>query len=271
MPSDSVVTYLFPGPRDYAPEHVNVLQRAVARHLSRPHRFICVTDGFERSRFSADVEVYETPPAAMAVGRLPSPEGERWPSSYRRLWTLSTAALRLGERVLVLDIDCVPVDDLDPLFGFDADFVGWTTDGTWQRDARERGQRMIGGGTWLARPGAHDALWRRFEADPRRMIGAARAKGFRGSDQAILSDQLGQTCEIFPAELGIVCAETARRYGIVTLARTAKPGDAPHRRPRGRRRRAPAVIPPGGRLIHFNGYVKPWHALEVDWIREHWQ
>jgi hypothetical protein len=45
---DTVATFKWrprPGYRSaFASSHVNVLQRMVARHFNRPHRFVCITD-----------------------------------------------------------------------------------------------------------------------------------------------------------------------------------------------------------------------------------
>src|SRR5580765_2970124 len=86
--------------REFKPEHVNSLQQNIARHMSEPHRFICVAD--TREGLSADVEWVETPQAARDVGKLMSPEGLRFPSCYRRLWSFSAGAAVFGERALYI-------------------------------------------------------------------------------------------------------------------------------------------------------------------------
>jgi hypothetical protein len=225
------------GFRDYRAEYVNVLARSIRRHLPMPHRFICVTE--ETDGFDAGVEVLPLPEAARAVADLVTPERRGFPSSYRRLWALSEEARILGDRVMMLDIDCVITGDLSPLFEVDVDFVGWRPNFVWGN-----GEKRIGGGTWLLRTGTRAEVWERFSANPAALIAEARAAGFRGSDQAILSYML-QGCALWPMQSGIYQAQDMKELGLANL-----PADA--------------------RIVHFNGKRKPWDCVDVPWIREHW-
>lgn len=223
------------GFRNYRPEHVNILAGAIRGKCSFPHRFVCVTE--ETEGFSEDVEVLPLPKAAASVAHLKSIEGDRFPASYRRLWTLSEEAKSLGERVMMLDIDAAVTADLAPLFEYQDDFVGWRPNSSWGPKWKKR----IGGGTWLLRTGTHAHIWNEFVANPMSVIKRARAAEYRGSDQAILSFYLAETCKVWPKDAGIYQAQQMRHDRFKTL-----PADA--------------------RIVHFNGRVKPWDVKGIPWV-----
>lgn len=229
------------GFRDYAPRYVNVLARAFKRNISIPHRFICITD--EVHGFSDDVELIRLPDEARKVASIPSPEGPRFPASFRRLWALSQEAKSLGDVLLMTDIDCTITGSVDPLvehiYKAGVDFVGWRPCSLWGT-TRER----IGGGTWLVRAGAHAEVWEEFAQDPQGSIKKARDAGFRGSDQAYLSWKF-KGCEVWPKDSGIYQAQDVKPNGYKRL-------------------------PPGARIVHFNGKIKPWTMTHIPWIKQHW-
>lgn len=234
----SIVTWLWNDPthgggRAFKPEHVNVLQRMFARHLKEPHRFVCVAD--DSKGFSPDVEVFKTPPEAVAVGKLRTPEGVRFPSCYRRLWMFSEAAKALGDRVLLIDIDLVVVSDVAPIFDMPQDFVGWRPFRDWGAQLR------FGGGIYLLTPGTRTKVWDKFKGQE--SIAKARAAGFRGSDQAWISYCLGGHEVYWPKTSGI--------YSIRDFA--------------GRE----TQLPKDARLVQFNGPTKPWRS-PLFWVRQHW-
>jgi hypothetical protein len=234
----SIVTWLWdePGNRKYRPEHVNVMQRMFARTLTVPHRFICVAD--DAKGFAPEVEVVITPPAALEAGRLRSPEGPRFPSCYRRLWTFSDEACSvLGERVFLTDIDAVATGDIAPLVDRDDDFVGWRPLAKWgKRDDR------IGGGMYLLRTGSRTRVWSDFNGT--KSIAVARGHGFRGSDQAWLSYCLGRNT-VWPQKCGL--------YSIRDLHDGRDP------------------LPADALLVQFNGpQQKPWNS-PLAWVKQHWQ
>lgn len=226
-------------PRIFLPGHVNTLARACARHLSG-HRFVCVAD--KSDGLEPHVEWLKTPDAAAALSELRSPEGERFPSCYRRLWVFSEEARVLGDHILTTDIDAVVLRDLAPLFDTPGDFVGW-------RPYRDWGRRLrFGGGTYLLRTGTRTEVWTRFRGQE--SIVEARAAGFRGSDQAWLSYLLAEKEPYFGKDAGI--------YSVRDLG----PG---------------LNLPSDARIVHFNGHTKPWHyhadlrLLGGQWVRAHWR
>lgn len=229
----TILTFLWPG-RHYEPGHVALLAAQCARYQPSA-RFVCVSDGFEQAQFGPLVTVLPLPQSAKAVAGHRSPEGALFPHSYRRLWAFSEEAAQvLGDEVLLLDIDCLVVGSLDRYFGLPHDFVGWRPRITWGRSDR------FGGGTWFHRPGTRTQVWCKFQEDPVGTIARAKAQGYRGSDQAILSHLL-RGSPTFERPSGIYASQDHRPFS---------------RRTRNHDWR----VPPDARVIHFNGPVKPWES-----------
>lgn len=225
------------GDRPYTPAQVTTLARSVKRVLSIPHRFVCVSD---ETGFGPEVEVVETPAAAQALAALRSPEGGRFPSCYRRLWSFSAEAREvLGERLFVTDIDWVPVRDFAHLFARSEDFVGWRPRAVWGTSQR------IAGGQYLLRAGTLTDVYTDFKGAA--SIAAARQAGFRGSDQAWMSYKLNGRAALWPGNAGIYSIRDLRN-GLLPL-----PGDAA--------------------IVHFNGSCKQWDVRHqrLPWVREHWR
>ena len=220
--------------REFLPEHVNILHRMMKRH-GFEGRLVCITN--ESSiEFDKDIVVMPTPPEAEALGVLPSPEGGRFPSSYRRLWMFSDEARCLGDNLLLLDIDMVILKDITPLFDFAEDFIGWLPRRSWGKE------RRIAGGIYLLKPGTRPGVWEDFKGAP--SIAEAHRAGYRGSDQAWISYKLAQDAMIFPRDSGI--------YSIRDLK-----GLVPK-------------LPADARLVQFNGPVKPWQS-DLPWVKENWK
>lgn len=96
----------------YGPEYVNNLARGVARHLSRPHRFICFTD--DTSDLIPEVETYPLPELG-----LPEGHGDtRW----QKLALFADKLFDLSGTALFLDLDLVILDDLEVFFADGAPF-----------------------------------------------------------------------------------------------------------------------------------------------------
>jgi len=225
-------------PRFFQAKHVNRLAELFHVHLSVPHRFVCITDDIYG--FSDRITVIKTPKAAAMAGAIRSPEGNRFPSCYRRLWAQSKeAAELLSERVLAGDIDMLPVGDLTPVVSRDEPFVGW-------RPFRDWGKKLrIGGGLQLFTPGAHPDVWTDFIKNPHAAVAQARAAGFRGSDQAWLSFKLAHKVPVWGRDSGL--------YSIRDLG-------------------ADHVLPADARLVQFNGPDKMWsYRGRASWVAQHWK
>lgn len=229
--SITIVTWLWQGNRAYLPEHVNVLAAMFRRHLSIEHRFVCISD--TQDGFDSAVEVMPIPAAAAQLGQLKTPEGKHFPSCYRRLWMFSREAECLGQRVLLIDIDAVVTGNIDHLFDAQDSFVGWRPIANWGTGNR------LAGGMYLLTTGSHTEVFERFKGA--KSITEARTRGYRGSDQAWISYQIGRNAVVWPKQSGI--------YSV---------------------RDFQGELPADACVVHFNGKTKPWHGGH-EWIKEHWR
>jgi hypothetical protein len=223
--------------RLFSSHHVNVLCSMIARHYSRPHRFICITD--DARGLCSGIE--HVPMPATGFEHLPNPSAKRQkqlPSCYRRLWNFSADARAvLGDRIFATDIDVVVTDSLEPLVERAGSFVGWC-------DPRFMWGK-VAGGAYMLSTGAHCDIWTGF--DPERSPQIAKAAGNEGSDQAWMSHKL------FPPP-----ASWSSRDGVVKI-NWLKP-----RKP----------LAAGTRLVFTNGECPPWSEgaqRAYPWILEHWR
>jgi len=89
----------------YGPEYVNRLRSMLARHLARPHRFICFTD--DGTGIDAGVEIKPLPAMDLPPGK------ER---GWRKLSTFARPLFDLTGPTLFIDLDVVIVDSIDCFF-----------------------------------------------------------------------------------------------------------------------------------------------------------
>ena len=92
----------------YSRDYVNRLASMVARHLDRPHRFVCFTDDPE----GLDGGIQAEPLPEL---RLPPGSPER---GWQKLGIFEPGLAGLQGPTLFLDLDIVIVDRLDPFFDF---------------------------------------------------------------------------------------------------------------------------------------------------------
>lgn len=227
------------GRRFFLSEHVNVLRAMIARHYSKPFRFVCITD--DAKGLDPKIEALPIPAAAIHESALRNPRGDRFPECYRRLWNFSREATILGERIFQLDIDVIVCGDLAPLIERNGDFVGWS-------DPRFETHK-IAGGAYLLRTGSLTEIWDRF--DPATSPARAFKAGFLGSDQGWISYKLGARPH---ASVGFW-----REAGLLKINWT----------------QAHARTPPrGGKMIFTTGVKPPW-ARETQrkypWVRDYWK
>jgi hypothetical protein len=137
----------------YGPEYVNRLWAMVARNLSRPHRFVCLTDDPRGIR--PEVECRTLPEIALA-GAPPH-------SGWRKLSCLGPEFDDLTGPILFLDLDLVIVASIDCLFDHPGAFCiieNWTQPG-----------RGVGNSSvFRFEAGAHRLVFERFRADPASII-----------------------------------------------------------------------------------------------------
>lgn len=219
----------------FGPETVNVLRRMVARHYQRPHRFICVTD--DPAGIDPGVEIV---PMWDDFGALPSPHGGKNPSCYRRLRAFSPEiASVFGPRFVSLDLDCVVVGDLAPLWDRPEEFVMWG-------DTNPLPGSHYNGSMLLMTAGARRQVWETF--DPETSPRLALAARCWGSDQGWISYCLG------PGE-----ARWSKADGVYSFRNDLSQTRA---------------LPADARIVFFHGKHDPWHAdvqARHPWVSEHWR
>ncbi len=228
----------------YTARDVNVLHRMVARHLARPHRFVCFTDdpaGLEPGIEHFPLPDVHVPPRLM---------NEAW----LKLGTYSAPLADLTGTALFLDLDIVIVDSIDCFFEHPGEFCiihNWT-----------HPDRIVGNSSvYRFRVGELSWVLDRYHEDPE------RAKETYRNEQAFLSHSLhdaGVDMTYWPAEW---CVSFKKHCMPSRLL-------APFVTPR---------KPPGARIIAFHGHPKPDEAIRGEWkgrwkkmrptpwIAEHWK
>jgi hypothetical protein len=137
----------------YGPEYVDHLQAMVARHLARPHRFVCLTD--DTSGIRPSIECRPIP--EMQLG------GSPWYSGWRKLAVFSPDLHDLEGRILFFDLDVVIVGDIEPFFEHPGELCiieNWT----------QAGQGIGNSSVFRFEAGRFLHLLRDFEAEPDRII-----------------------------------------------------------------------------------------------------
>jgi hypothetical protein len=144
----------------------------LAANYHKPFRFVCITDDTEGL-----VPEVETLPLPNMV-EIPAPNGDRFPSCYRRLWLWSEEAAQvLPGQVVCMDIDVVIAGDVTEFFNRDEDCVMW-------HDPDHKSLKYSGG-LWMIRTGTRTHVWNNF--DPVKSPKTTKEAGLLGSDQAWLS------------------------------------------------------------------------------------
>jgi hypothetical protein len=222
-----------PGYRSvFTAKTVNVLRKMVTRHFPHPHRFICVTDDAEG--LDPQVEVVK---GWNDFASVPNPHGNHNPSCYRRLRMFSKdAEATLGKRFVSIDLDCVIVNDVSPLWLREEDFVIWG-------DTNPR--TLYNGSMMLMTAGARPQVWDKF--DPIAGPAASKASGNFGSDQGWISHILG------PGE-----AKWSKDDGVYSF--------------RNELMRAGSRLPANARVVMFHGLFDPWAPgpQQIPWVRRNW-
>lgn len=159
----------------YQPVHAQQLQQSIVRFYKKPHRFVLISD--------TAVDGVEHFPLWNDCANLVNPSGSFLPSCYRRLKifageTTDALGIERGARVISIDLDMLPVDDLVPLFDRPEDFLGWRVPGADH-------PVVFNGSVFMFRAGAHEHIWEEF--DPERSPKMASRAGYHGSDQGWIS------------------------------------------------------------------------------------
>lgn len=182
----------------YKPEHVNIWADMVRRHLAQPARIACVTD--LRKGIDPAIEIIR-PPRDFEGVTIPT-WGPGRPQCLRRLAMFSPSAAALfGERFVCMDLDCIVMGQLDPLFEEDVEFRMFrgTVPG-----------RPYNGSMMLIRAGSRPQVYERFNQAEAEEAG----RRFVGSDQAWISYVLGPNERTWGPEDGVRWLDRARGVPI---------------------------------------------------------
>lgn len=246
----------------YSSEDVNRLAAQVARHLDRPHRFICFTD--DATGLDARVE-------ALPLPELGLPEGST-DTRWRKL-ALFRDDLRgadgvpLAGTALFLDLDLVVVADLGPFWDHPGAVAIIRDDDLFRpkplrrlRPARDAFLHMVGN-TSVFRfvIGAHPEVLRRYLADP-----AAAAAAYE-HEQQMVSDILNRqgSLSYWPRDWCVSFKNHCVGRGVTSWLRDP-------------------VCPSGARIVLFAGAPKMGDVLagrggrwyrrigRIDWLRKAW-
>jgi hypothetical protein len=160
------------GAFEYGDEHVRRLGRMLARHLTIPYRFVCISD--------RDVPGVETLPLWPDLAELGG--------CYRRLKVFDPAFDMLGERFAMMDLDCVVTGSLDEMFSRPDAFVMNAYRSTRPRDPDQH----YNGGLMLMTAGARPQVWQQFDPVKTPALIAKRRRECIGTDQAWIRLCLGK-------------------------------------------------------------------------------
>jgi hypothetical protein len=209
----------------YGAEHVNRLARGIARNLTLPHEFVCVTD------------IPEGIDPSIRIVPLWS-DNRDMGGCYVRL-KLFAPEMReiIGPRFAQIDLDSVPVGNLDDVLGRSEDFIVW-------RDVNP--PTPYCGSMFMMNAGARSQVWTEFDRE--KSPACAREKGYVGTDQAWIGASLGKQEATWGPE-----------HGVLSYRR-----DIPGMR---------ETLPAGAKIVFFHGKLDPSEKRLQErspWIAKHW-
>lgn len=196
----TVMTWFWKQPHgraSYTADHVNTWAAMVRRNLTLPHRLACVTEHPEG--LDPDIHII-TPPGDFEDVMLPT-WGPDKPQCLRRIALFRRDAAEIfGSRFVSMDMDCVIVASLDPLFDVQDDFKMFR--GTHH-------SRPYNGSMLMMNAGARPQVYDRFSKQE--VVKAGRT--YMGSDQAWISYVLGRGEATWGVEDGIHAYGSSRNQG----------------------------------------------------------
>ena len=184
----------------FTARHVNVLQNQIARNLTIPHRFVCITDD-ARGVKCETIKLWDEPKVNLSEER---------PNCYRRLKAFASDAEEwLGKRIVSIDLDTVITGDITPIVDQPYDFMIW---GDTARNTK------FNGGFWVLTAGTRTQVWDTFTPDANRITGD---QGIIGSDQAWISYVLGDEY-VFSVDDGVYSYRNHLENGAKDLPENAR-------------------------------------------------
>lgn len=209
----------------YTYEHVNRVYKMVYRHYRKPFRFVCITDnptGIECETiplWQDHLHLAGIVPGTFCRVKIFSPE-------MREL---------LGPRIISLDLDCVIVDNLQPIFDRKEPFIGW------RAVVAKRGPVIYNASIFALNTGTFPKLWTDFKGA--RSVKEMAAHGFTsncGTEQAWTSYKLGPKMPVWTSQDGVL----SYKYQV----------------------KKQNSLPSGARIVFFHGALKPENARHIEWV-----
>lgn len=212
----------------YDVEHANIWAPMLDRHISLPHRFVLVTD-HPRERWDEfhpliePVELWDDWRDLRNVSW-----GLDKPQCYVRLKAYSAWAREIfGDWFVSIDLDCVALQPLDPLFEHDDEFRIIHRAPVRRSDQDNKYQASM----WMMKAGSRDFIWNDFKGEE----SIKESLQYLGSDQAWLRHRLGNDEAGWSEDDGV--------YGFPRIEKISQYRKAP---------------PANARIIFFYGNKKPW-------------
>lgn len=228
----------------YDARHVNAVYRMVQRHYTTPHRFVCITD----NPAGIECETILLADAVAHANRSHNP-GDLLrmsgiiPGTWVRLLTWAPDMHKLlGKRIISLDLDCVVVDDVAPLFDQPGDFIGWFAFG------RRDNPCVYNASIWAQKLETRRDIWDTFDAETAASeLLRAGYRHFHGTEQAWQSYKLGPDQKAWTWRDGVA----SYRYQVRKMQKCG--------------------LTPGARIVFFHGPEKPWQLRDhLPWVKEHY-
>jgi hypothetical protein len=224
------------------PEDVRIWDRMVARHVSIPHRRVCITHRPDLIDFMETVPLDMTKhvPGTCTVKLM--------------VWRPDIARL-LDERICIMDVDCVIVRNIDPIL------MAPEPRRFWKNPNYEKGGRrgFIQGSIQLFSAGAGPELWTDFDPD---VTPTWLNRRFGGAEQCWISERLNTS---YP-EPGWEWNEAhwTEESGIYGAGRlfNGKMGQG-----------VQTELPDNARIVFFPGDRSPSQPetqASHPWVRDHW-
>lgn len=209
----------------YTADYVNKLASMLRRNLTLPHRLMCCTD--DPAGIDPSVQIVPLPGDVKALGSMNPKLYAFHPDS----------AWLFGERILMLDLDCVITGNIDALVDRPEPFIAWSVP---EASAGQFNTSMV-----LMDAGAFPEVWSEF--DPERSLGEMRAAGFEGWEQDWVSLKVGSRGAKWARSGEGIESFTPNRY-----------------RP----------LPEFARIVFFPGRASPGMAecqSAAPWIKNYWR
>lgn len=213
---------------DYSATHVNILFRSIKRNTTVPFRFHCVTD--DPDGLDGEINYIPLWNKCRDLG-----------GCYNRLFMFSYEMRKhIGKRIMMIDLDCVIVSNIDHILLRSEDFVI-----NEYRVKNSSFGQLYNGGLILMNAGSRKEVWEKFDplSSPQLLDPLRESKQLQGSDQAWIQYVLGTNESTFTNLEGVFDYKQIK-----------------------------SQLPSHASMIFFPGREDPQiEKNNVDWVSDHWR